>query len=156
MTPEIDPKPKILLIGQCRYDIASGSLTDADGTPIRLRRQSSDVLAVLAANFGKVVPRDDLIAKVWKGVATTDDSLVQCIADIRRALGKGAVETYPKVGYRLKAAPGPQAGSPANRTLRVAALEPGFAIDGFLAMTPYASESRRARLADALGALAAE
>ncbi|MFD0978038.1 winged helix-turn-helix domain-containing tetratricopeptide repeat protein [Tropicimonas aquimaris] len=122
MKPEIDPKSKILLIGQCQYDIASGSLTDANGTPIRLRRQSSDVLAVLAANNGKVVSRDDLITKVWKGVAITDDSLIQCIADIRRVLGKQAVETYPKVGYRLTAARMPQAGSPAKRAMRVVAL----------------------------------
>lgn len=45
--------------------------------------------------------RDLLIESVWNGVATTDDSLIQCVSDIRRALGKDAIETFPKIGYRL-------------------------------------------------------
>ncbi|UWR05670.1 winged helix-turn-helix domain-containing protein (plasmid) [Ruegeria conchae] len=101
MKPEIRPKSGILLIGHHRYDPASGALTEEDGTPVQLRRQSSNVLAVLAANPGEVVGREELIETVWRGVATTDDSLIQCIADIRRALGKDAVVTYPKIGYRL-------------------------------------------------------
>ena len=118
MNPEIDPKSEILVIGQSRYDTGSGALTGQDGNPIRLRRQSSEVLAVLAANPGEVVSRDRLIETVWKGVATTDDSLIQCIADIRRALGRDSVATYPKIGYRLVASvtkvaprPAPQARS---------------------------------------------
>ena len=103
MTSEIAPKSRSLQIGSFSYDLASGTLTGADGNPVRLRRQSSDVLAVLAANAGDVVSREELVKAVWKDVATTDDSLIQCIADIRRALGKKAVETYPKVGYRLRA-----------------------------------------------------
>lgn len=103
MKPEIGPKSQILWIGQFRYDLASGSLTGADGKPVRLRRQSSEVLAVLAANPGEVVSREQLIEAVWKGVATTDDSLIQCVADIRRALGKEVIETFPKIGYRLVA-----------------------------------------------------
>ena len=103
MNPEIDPKSQILLIGRCRYDLSSGKLTTGEGTPLHLRRQSSEVLAELAANTGEVVARDDLVEAVWKDVATTDDSLIQCIADIRRAVGKEAVETFPKIGYRLVA-----------------------------------------------------
>ena len=44
----------------------------------------------------------------------TDDSLVQCIADIRRALGDDGhkvVETFPKRGYRLNVNP-PDATAP--------------------------------------------
>lgn len=105
MKPEIAPKSRVMSIGSCRYDLASGALTEADGSPIRLRRQSSEVLAVLASNPGQIVSRDELIQAVWKDVATTDDSLIQCIADIRRVLGKDAVETFPKLGYRLTTAP---------------------------------------------------
>jgi WD40 repeat protein/class 3 adenylate cyclase len=43
---------------------------------------------------------------VWPDTFVTDDSLTQCIADIRRALGDdehAIVETFPKRGYRLNA-----------------------------------------------------
>src|SRR6476659_7037261 len=41
---------------------------------------------------------------VWPGVAVTDDSLVQCIHQIRRALGDDGhaiLKTVPKRGYRF-------------------------------------------------------
>ena len=103
MKSETDPKSGILQIGTTQYDRAADALTAADGTPVHLRKQSALVLAALAAHPGDVVSREDLIEAVWKGVATTDDSLIQCISDIRRALGKDAVETFPKIGYRLVA-----------------------------------------------------
>ncbi|NNL36572.1 MAG: hypothetical protein HKP35_12195 [Silicimonas sp.] len=103
MNAEIGPKSESLSIGRGQYDPETGSLTDEDGQPIHLRRQSAEVLAVLAASPGEIVGREPIIETVWKDVATTDDSLIQCISDIRRALGKEVVETYPKVGYRLAA-----------------------------------------------------
>ncbi len=103
MTSEIAPKSRVLRIGQSRYDLETGAITAADGTPIHLRKQSADVLAVLSSNPGQVVDREALVQAVWKDIATTDDSLIQCIADIRRALGKEVIETYPKIGYRLVA-----------------------------------------------------
>jgi TolB-like protein/Flp pilus assembly protein TadD len=45
---------------------------------------------------------------VWPEIFVTEDSLTQCIADIRRALGGDGhkiVETFPKRGYRLNADP---------------------------------------------------
>jgi DNA-binding winged helix-turn-helix (wHTH) protein len=91
----------VLVLGACRYDRATGQLTDAEGKIVRLRRQSEDVLSVLAADAGMVVDKARLIEAVWPGIATTDDSLVQCIADVRRALGRAVIETFPKRGYRL-------------------------------------------------------
>lgn len=103
MTSEIVPKSRVLLIGQGRYDLETGALTAADGAPIHLRKQSANVLAVLSSRAGEVVDREALVQAVWKDIATTDDSLIQCIGDIRRALGKDVIETYPKIGYRLVA-----------------------------------------------------
>lgn len=101
MIAEIAPKSGFLLIGQARYDLKTGALTAPDGTPMHLRKQSSDVLEVLALHVGEVVSRETLVETVWNGIATTDDSLIQCIGDIRRALGRGVIETFPKNGYRL-------------------------------------------------------
>ena len=50
---------------------------------------------------------------VWPDTFVTDDSLTQCIADIRRALGDDGhviVQTLPKRGYRLNAYPSDAAG----------------------------------------------
>ncbi len=103
MTSEIAPKSRVLQIGQGRYDLETGALAAADGRPIHLRKQSAEVLAVLSSRAGEVVDREALVQAVWKDIATTDDSLIQCISDIRRALGKDVIETYPKIGYRLVA-----------------------------------------------------
>ena len=65
------------------------------------------MLRHLVENPGRLVTKDELMQAVWPGVAVTDDSLVQCIGEIRRALGeegKGLVETVPRRGYRLASA----------------------------------------------------
>ncbi len=101
-------------LGAFGFNPETRELTDADGQIVRMRKQSAHVLAVLVDANGAVVEKDTLFAQVWRGVATTDDSLVQCISDIRRTLGQEAVETFPKRGYRLTqitpvAAPKPRA-----------------------------------------------
>jgi TolB-like protein/DNA-binding winged helix-turn-helix (wHTH) protein/Tfp pilus assembly protein PilF len=114
---------EFLAIGAIKYDRTTGTLTNADGTIVHMRRQSADVLAVLARSEGEIVGKETLIDSVWPGIATTDDSLIQCIADIRRTLGRDAVETFPKKGYRLRSNHDADAGrrtSARGRRLRVA------------------------------------
>ncbi len=83
-------------------------LRTVEGKPVDLRSQSAEVLSVLAARQGEIVSKDALMQAVWPDTFVTDDSLTQCIADIRRAVGDDAhviVETLPKRGYRLNADP---------------------------------------------------
>ena len=73
-----------------------------DGVPVDLRSQSFDVLDYLARNVGRVVSKDELIDAVWDRKPANEDSLVQCIADIRRALSDGdhrLIKTFPRKGY---------------------------------------------------------
>ena len=67
----------------------------------RLRPRSAAVLAVLLEERGRVVGRESLMRQVWPDAVVTDDSLAQCIKEIRRALGPAAerVRTLPRVGY---------------------------------------------------------
>lgn len=91
-------------LGACVFDPARLELCGPDGTEIRLRPQSMKVLEHLIAHAGRVVGRDELFAAVWPGVIVTDDSLVQCISDIRAAIGDERHEllrTVPRRGYRL-------------------------------------------------------
>jgi len=88
------------------YSFEDGSIIRDDGTNMDLRPQSIEVLGILARNAGDIVSKDTLIANVWPGLNVTDDSLVQCISDIRRAIGEDGhmiIKTIPKKGYRLVA-----------------------------------------------------
>jgi DNA-binding winged helix-turn-helix (wHTH) protein len=88
-------------------DMARGRLSDAAGD-IALRPKSFVLLCHLARHAGHVLSKDDLIAAVWPDVTVTDDSLTQCICDLRRTLGpQGAelVRTIPRRGYMLEVVP---------------------------------------------------
>jgi TolB-like protein/DNA-binding winged helix-turn-helix (wHTH) protein len=92
----------------CAVDFAAETLRDAAGAEIPLRAQSFAVLRHLVENAGRTVSKDELNRAVWGGMAVTDDSLVQCIRDVRRALGDEAqtvVRTVPRRGYRLDPSP---------------------------------------------------
>jgi DNA-binding winged helix-turn-helix (wHTH) protein len=85
-------------------DARHGELRNVVGARVALRAQAMAVLQCLAHNANRVVGKDELMQTVWRGVAVTDDSLVQCIKELRRALGDDlhrVIETEPKRGYRL-------------------------------------------------------
>lgn len=105
--PEIDPKSaETITFRGFVFLTKSNQLQTVEGQKVDLRSQSAEVLSVLAARPGDIVSKDTLMQAVWPDTFVTDDSLTQCIADIRRALGDDAhvvVETLPKRGYRLNA-----------------------------------------------------
>jgi len=111
------------------------------------------VLAILAANNGMLVGKDALMDAVWSDTHVTDDSLVQCISEIRKALGSDAtwLVTVPKKGYRLNAGhvDGPARSGRRQRVLLWAA---GAFVSLLIALTVAAplfrSEPRQERLAD--------
>lgn len=64
------------------------------------------VLECLADAKGEVVSRDEVFETVWPGVIVTDDSLAQCVVELRKAFGDSArdakiISTIPKVGFCL-------------------------------------------------------
>ena len=61
-----------------------------DGPPgqIDLRRKSFDVLRYLVEHAERVVTKEELIKAVWPDVTVGDESLTQCISEVRRALGE--------------------------------------------------------------------
>lgn len=105
---EISLKSEVLLGAGRVFSTSDQCLRDKNGQVIDLRRQSADVLAVLASQMGQIVSKDALIDMVWGKIAVTDDSISQCIADIRKALGDSGREqlkTFPRKGYMLVADP---------------------------------------------------
>lgn len=68
------------------------------------------VLVLLARHAGEVVTRRRLIDTIWATEFGGDESLTRAISHLRKALGDGRggearIETIPKRGYRLVAAP---------------------------------------------------
>ncbi len=65
------------------------------------------VLVALARTHGEVVTRDELIAACWAGRLVGEDAINRCIGRLRRLAerfeGGYAIETVPRVGYRLTA-----------------------------------------------------
>jgi adenylate cyclase len=84
-----------------RLDPESGLMRD-DGTEIQLRAKSLELLIFLVSRAGRVVTKDELLDVVWGGMAVSEDSLSQCIHDVRRALSDVAqnlIRTVPRRGY---------------------------------------------------------
>jgi TolB-like protein/DNA-binding winged helix-turn-helix (wHTH) protein/tetratricopeptide (TPR) repeat protein len=78
-----------------------------DGNEIALRPKTFAVLLYLLENSGRLVSKDDLFAAVWPNLAVTDDTLVQSVGELRRALGDDGprlIKTIPRRGYRLESA----------------------------------------------------
>jgi len=93
-----------LRLGQKLYNPATRQLTDENGHLVAMREKSLRVLAELAARNGEIVSRDELFEAVWSGRAISDDSLVQCVKDIRRALSdldRTLLQTAIGRGYSL-------------------------------------------------------
>lgn len=93
--------------GLFEFDAAAGLLS-REGVPVRLQPQPARVLAILLAQAGEVVTRDDLRQQVWSDGTFVDfeRGLNFCIAQIRSALGDAAdsprfIETLPRRGYRF-------------------------------------------------------
>jgi adenylate cyclase len=77
-------------------------LLSRDGKAVELRPKSYALLDFMARNAGRVLSKDELLDAVWNDVTVTEDSLTQCIRDIRLALGSAGqslIRTLPRRGY---------------------------------------------------------
>src|SRR5687768_18327202 len=78
---------KLKLFEDFELDAMRGCLLRG-GRPVHLRPQAYRLLKFLTENRGRLISKDQLIEEVWEGRAVTDDSLVQCLRDVRQALGE--------------------------------------------------------------------
>jgi adenylate cyclase len=95
--------------GRYVLDLRRGCLL-LDGREIALRPKTFAVLTYLAARPGKLVSKEELFAAVWPNLVVTDDTLVQSIGELRRALGENGprmIATVPRRGYRFDASGAP-------------------------------------------------
>jgi DNA-binding winged helix-turn-helix (wHTH) protein/tetratricopeptide (TPR) repeat protein len=89
------PQPQVVfdLVGMVQrfagfeLDRPRAELRGPDGGAIKLRPKTLAVLTLLAANAGRVLSKQELMDAVWPNIHVGDDSLFQCIREIRTALG---------------------------------------------------------------------
>jgi predicted ATPase/DNA-binding winged helix-turn-helix (wHTH) protein len=86
-------------------DIARGCLLRA-GAEIKLRPKVYETLKYLVEHPGQLIGKQELMQAVWPNAFVTDDSLVQCTLELRRALDDGRqqlLKTVPRRGYLFTA-----------------------------------------------------
>ncbi|MFL6291131.1 MAG: tetratricopeptide repeat protein [Thermoanaerobaculia bacterium] len=98
---------RLLQFDEFQVDPAA-RLLRRDGEPVPLTPKVFAVLLALLEEPGQVVPKDELIRKVWHDTAVTEANLTQSISTLRKALGESAHErryvvTVPGVGYSFTA-----------------------------------------------------
>jgi DNA-binding winged helix-turn-helix (wHTH) protein/TolB-like protein len=89
------PQPEVVLdlegmvqrFAGFELDRPRAELRGSDGGAIKLRPKTLAVLTLLAANAGRVLSKQELMDAVWPNIHVGDDSLFQCIREIRTALG---------------------------------------------------------------------
>jgi len=87
--------------GDFVLDLETGFLR-RNGQNVPLRPKTFDVLKYLVVHHGKLVTKNELIEAVWPDTAVTDNSLSQCLFEIRRALdddSQTAIRTVARRGY---------------------------------------------------------
>ncbi|WP_159943918.1 MULTISPECIES: response regulator transcription factor [unclassified Nocardiopsis] len=93
-----------LVAGPLRVDLATRAVTRA-GRPVDLTRKEFDLLVALLREAGTVVPREQLLLRVWRtSWPGTLRTLEVHIGTLRSKLDvPGLIETVRGVGYRLTA-----------------------------------------------------
>lgn len=84
-----------------KLDLATGRLLGPGGE-IALRPKSFDLLVYFLRNSGRVIAKGELLDAIWPDVTVTEDSLAQCVHEIREALGTSGpllLRTVPRRGY---------------------------------------------------------
>src|SRR6267142_7228949 len=93
--------PQMHFLDEFTLDLTRGCLLR--GThEIKLPPKPFEALKYLVENPGRLISKDELIQTIWPDTAVTDDSLVQCLREVRRALGderQQIIKTVPRRGY---------------------------------------------------------
>ena len=86
-----------------RYELRRGGVTQ------HVEPLVFDLMVFFAANAGRIVGRDEMVERVWRGRAVSDATIASCIKSARRALGDsgdsaGYIRTIRGRGFEFTAA----------------------------------------------------
>jgi predicted ATPase/DNA-binding winged helix-turn-helix (wHTH) protein len=112
----VEPSRLSYQFGEFTLDTAKGCLLKA-GVEIKLRPKVYETLKYLVEHAGQLIGKQELMQAVWPNAFVTDDSLVQCAIELRRALDDGLqqlLRTVPRRGYIFHATVTQQPAKPAR------------------------------------------
>src|SRR5829696_8031826 len=90
----------VLRFSGFELDSDRAELRAPDGGTIRLRPKTLEILRLLAGSSGRVLSKQQLMEAVWPNVHVGEDSLFQCIREIRAALGDDKREVVRVISGR--------------------------------------------------------
>jgi TolB-like protein/Flp pilus assembly protein TadD len=113
---EVPDRPSILQFGPYRLDARKRLVWKGD-TLLEVPPKAADLLAALAAEAGQVVPKDELLRRVWPDTFVEEANLSVNVSILRKALGEQPdgrpwIQTVARRGYRLLGAVRAQATAP--------------------------------------------
>lgn len=88
------------------FDPVRAELKGPDGVPRPLRPKAELLLRQFLTHPGRLLAREELMDVLWPSAVVTDDSLVQCVGELRAVLddrGQSLIRTVPRRGYRFDA-----------------------------------------------------
>ena len=97
------PAGQLLRFGDFEFDEHRGELRCSDGRCLHLRPRVETLLRLFLGQPGRLMKRDELTAALWPSTVVTEDSLVQCVGELRSLLDDGnqrIVQTVRGRGYR--------------------------------------------------------
>ena len=125
-------------IGETRIRPSLRTITGSEGTATVEPRVMQVLLALYDAK-GSVLSREDLLEQCWGGVIVGDDAINRTIAELRRAARETgadiAIETIPRVGYRIATPESEQLPPPARAHFLASIDRRKFVVGGLLATT---------------------
>ena len=83
-------------------DLQRAALVTDMGESVPVRHQSFRLLCLFVENAGRLVEREAITQALWPGLTVSDDSITQCVRDLRRALrdeGQTKIKTVLRRGY---------------------------------------------------------
>ena len=101
----METSPLNYQFGEFTLDLARGCVLKA-GEEIKLRPKVYETLRYLVEHPGRLIGKQELMQAVWPDAFVTDDSLVQCTLELRRALddrSQQLLKTVPRRGYLFTA-----------------------------------------------------
>ena len=101
----METSPLNYQFGEFTLDVVRGCVLKA-GEEIKLRPKVYETLKYLVEHPGRLIGKQELMQAVWPDAFVTDDSLVQCTLELRRALddrSQQLLKTVPRRGYLFTA-----------------------------------------------------
>ena len=101
----MESSPLNYQFGEFTLDVARGCVLKS-GEEIKLRPKVYETLKYLVEHPGRLIGKQELIQAVWPDAFVTDDSVVQCTLELRRALddrSQQLLKTVPRRGYLFTA-----------------------------------------------------